>query len=117
MDTIAGNVLNVNTTRNAAGEAVPYRRRFAVLQAGDAANPKQAGVHVKEVALDKSPFNERFDPGHPDADPATGLVRTPNVDLAVEHVNLLEASRAYEANVTLMQTSKAMFNSALRLLA
>lgn len=117
MDVIAGNVLNINTTRNAAGEAVPYRRRFAVLQAGNAADPSQPGVHVAEVALDQTPFNERFDPGHPDADPATGMVKTPNVDLAVEHVNLLQASRAYEANVTLMQTSKAMFNSAIRLLA
>ena len=117
MDVIAGNVLNINTNRNAAGELSPYRRRVAVLQAGAANDPSRPGVHVAEVALDQSPFNERHDPGHPDADPATGIVKSPNVSLAVEQVNMLEASRAYEANVSLMQTSKAMFNSALRLLA
>ena len=117
MDVIAGNVANIHTTRNAAGELSPYRRRVAVLQAGDAGDPTKGGVHVSGISLDQSPFNQRFDPGNPDADPTTGIVQMPNVDLAVEQVNMLEASRAYEANVTLMQTSKAMFNSALRLLA
>ncbi len=117
MDVIAGNVLNVNTTRNAAGEAEPYRRRFAVLQPTDAGDPNKPGVSVAEIAKDSSQFDERYEPSHPDADPVSGMVKYPNVDLGTEYVNMLEATRAYEASVTLMQTSKSMFNSALRLLA
>ena len=120
MNTIAGNVLNLNTTRaatNADGAAVPYRRRVAMLAAGTADDPNAPGVHVDAIATDDSDFDERYEPGHPDADPLTGLVKYPNVDLSTEYVNMLDASRAYEANVTLMQTTKAMFNSSLRLLA
>jgi flagellar basal-body rod protein FlgC len=117
MDVIAGNVVNVQTTRNEQGESIPFRRRVAMLQATDATNPDKPGVHVSQVALDPSPFTERHDPGHPDADPQTGLVKYPNVDLTTEYVNMLEASRAYEANVSVMQTTRAMFNSALRLIA
>ena len=117
MDTIAGNVLNANTTRNADGESIPYRRRFAVLQAGTESNDNAPGVHVAEIKQDPRPFGERYEPGHPDADPETGLVKTPNVDVGTEYVNMMEASRAYEANVALMQTTKSMFNSALRLIA
>ena len=120
MNTIAGNVLNLNTTRAATGpdgSAVPYRRRVAMLASGTADDPAAAGVHVDEIATDDGAFDERYEPGHPDADPRTGLVKYPNVDLSTEYVNMLDASRAYEANVTLMQTTKAMFNSSLRLLA
>ena len=117
MDTIAGNVANLHTTRDADGNAIPYRRRVALLAPGDAADPSRPGVHVSRVATDPSPFDERYDPGHPDADPRTGRVKYPNVDLTTEHVNMLEASRAYDAGVTTMQTTKAMFNSALRLIA
>ena len=120
MDTIAQNIANANTTRNAAGQAVPYRRRFALFapgQAGDAAKP---GVRVEEIKLDQSPFTKHFEPGHPDAiktGPDAGYVLYPNVDLAVEYVNALEASRAYEANVTIMEVSKSMLNASLRLIA
>lgn len=117
LDTIAGNILNINTTRNAAGEPVPFRRRFAILAPGQADDASKPGVHVAEVALDRSPFQRRFDPGHPDADPKTGEVLLPNIDLSIEYVNALEASRAYEANVTMMEVTKAMINASLRLLA
>ncbi len=116
MDTIANNILNANTTRNEKGEKVPYRRRFVLFapgQGGDRAD--RAGVHVQQVELDNSPFRKQYQPGHPDAD-AQGYVQYPNVDVAIEYVNALEASRAYEANVTLMDVSKAMINASLRLL-
>jgi len=58
----------------------------------------------------------RHEPGHPDAD-ANGMVKYPNIDLSIEYVNALEASRAYEANISMMETTKAMMNSSLRLLA
>lgn len=120
LDTIAANILNANTTRNARGEPVPYRRRFAVFAPGQAGDPSRPGVHVAQIVQDSSGFQKRWDPGHPDAiktGPDAGYVLYPNVDLAVEYVNALEASRAYEANVTMMETSKAMLNSSLRLIA
>ena len=116
MDTIAGNVANINTTRNALGERVPYRRRFVVFSPGRAEDPSAPGVRVAQVALDRTPFRKVFDPGHADAD-KDGYVLFPNVDLAIEQVNMLDASRAYEANVTMMETTKAMINSTLRLIA
>jgi flagellar basal-body rod protein FlgC len=116
MDTIAGNIANINTLRDANGKPNPYRRRFVVFAPGQANDPSKPGVHVKSVQLDQSPLPKRFDPGNPDAD-KDGYVTYPNVDLSIEFVNALEASRAYEANVTMMDTAKSMFNSSLRILA
>ena len=116
MDTIAGNVLNINTTENERGEAVPYRRRFAVFQPGAPDDPSKGGVHVASIEQDPSAFRVAFEPGNKDAD-ADGYVKYPNVNLETEFVNMLEASRAYEANVTMMETTKSMINASLRLLA
>ena len=116
MDTIAGNVANVNTTRNEKGEAIPYRRRITYFAPGQPNAPEKPGVRVSEVSLDPAPFQKRYEPWNKDAG-ADGYVLYPNIDLAVEYVNMLEASRAYEANVTMMETSKAMINSSLRLMA
>jgi flagellar basal-body rod protein FlgC len=116
LDVIAANIANAATTRDTEGRANPFRRRLAVFAAGRADNKNAPGVHVQQIKQDLSPFVKKFEPGHPDAD-AQGYVRYPNVDLAVEYVNALEASRAYEANVTMMETTKAMLNASLRLLA
>jgi flagellar basal-body rod protein FlgC len=116
MDTIAGNVANIDVTRNENGEKIPYRRRFAVLASGEAHDASKPGVHVQEIAIDQTPFRKVYDPSHPDAD-ADGNLLMPNVDLAIEQVNMIEASRAYEANVTMMDSMKAMLNATLRLLA
>jgi flagellar basal-body rod protein FlgC len=116
LDTIAANLANLNTTRGADGRAEPYRRRFAVFAPGRSENVSAPGVRVSAIELDRSNFRKAYEPGHPDAD-AEGYVRYPNVDLAVETVNAMEASRAYEANVTAMEVTKAMINSTLRLIA
>lgn len=119
MDTVAMNIANMNTTRNPAGQPVPYRRRFVVFGPNQASRGDQAekpGVHVSEVKVDQSPFQRRYQPGHPDAGP-DGMVLYPNMDLTTEFVNALEASRAYEANVTTMEVTKQMMNATLRLLA
>ena len=116
LDTIAGNVANAHTTRDASGRVNPYRRRFAVLASGAANDPSRPGVHVKAVKQDPSPFRQVFDPGNADAD-TQGFVHYPNVDLAIEYVNALEASRAYEANITTMEVTKSMINATMRLLA
>lgn len=116
MDTIANNILNANTTRNEKGEKVPYRRRFVLFAPGQGPDHgNRAGVHVQNIEEDQSPFRKQYQPGHPDAD-AQGYVQYPNVDVAIEYVNALEASRAYEANITMMDVSKAMINASLRLL-
>src|SRR3954466_15760188 len=114
MDTIAGNVANINTTRNEKGEPVPFRRRLAVFQAGT--EDGSPGVHVARVDQDPAPFSKKYEPWNADAD-KDGYVQYPNIDLSIEYVNMLEASRAYEANVTMMETSKAMISSSLRLIA
>jgi flagellar basal-body rod protein FlgC len=116
MDTIAGNILHANTTRNERGEKVPYKRRFAVLAPGQADDPTKPGLHVSEIGIDSSPPVRKFEPGHPDAD-EKGFVSYPNIDPAIEYVNALEASRAYEANVTMMEVTKAMLSASLRIIA
>ncbi len=117
LDTIAQNIANINTTRGPNGEkGMPYRRRFVLFGQGQAGDRTRPGVHVAKVLQDPSPFILKSEPGNPDAD-ANGNVRYPNIDTSVEFVNALDASRAYEANVTMMETAKSMFNSTLRLLA
>ncbi|MDB5290207.1 MAG: flagellar basal-body rod protein FlgC [Phycisphaerales bacterium] len=116
LDTIAGNILHANTTRNERGEKVPYKRRFVVFAPGRADDPSKPGVHVSQVGIDNSAPLKKFEPGHPDAD-ADGYVYVPNIDTAIEYVNSIEATRAYEANITMMEVSKSMFNSSLRLIA
>lgn len=116
MDTIAGNVLNINTTENAKGEAAPYRRRFVVFQPGSPEDPSKPGVRVASIEQDPSDFRKVFEPGNKHAD-KDGFVSYPNVNLETEFVNMLEASRAYEANITMMETTKSMINASLRMLA
>jgi flagellar basal-body rod protein FlgC len=116
MDTIAGNLANANTTHDAAGKANPYRRRFAVFASGQPGNAGKPGVHVESVQADPGEFRRVLDPGNPDAGP-DGFVKYPNIDMTTEMVNAMEASRAYEANVTTMEVTKAMISSELRLIA
>ena len=73
------------------------------------------GVEVVSIAEDQAPNRMVYDPGHPDAN-AEGYVSMPNVDPVTEMVDLIAASRAYEANVTAMQTAKSMFSKTLDLL-
>jgi len=119
LDVIAGNVANMYTTRGIDGE--PYRRRVALFAEGDPGRGQDApGVHVSNVVRDSSPFRKEFNPSHPDAvktGPDAGYVLMPNVDLSTEMVNAMAAARAYEANVTVMETTKTLASSALRLLA
>ena len=116
LDTIAANIANAQTTHDAAGRPNPYRRRFVVFEPGRPDNPNAPGVRVSRVGLDQSAFNLRHEPWSKDAD-ANGYVKYPNIDTSIEYVNALEASRAYEANISMLETSKAMINSTLRLIA
>ena len=119
LDVIAGNIAMKDVTRDAAGNSVPYRRRVALF-APNAANGSGApGVHVESVVEDPSPFALRWAPNHVDAIQSgkhKGYVRYSNVDYHTEMVNAMTAARAYEANVTVMEMTKRMASTALRLI-
>jgi flagellar basal-body rod protein FlgC len=123
MDVTAGNLANAQTTQGANGQ--PYRRREVVLQeasgesfgsilASKSSSPVN-GVQVAGIVEDPTPPRRVYDPGHPDAD-AQGYVTLPNVNPVTEMVDLISASRSYEANVTAMQTAKQLFSKTLELL-
>jgi flagellar basal-body rod protein FlgC len=116
MNIVSANIANLQTTRAPDGSIAPFQRRMAVFAPGDAATGSDLGVHVQEIALDTAPFRRVHEPGHPDAD-AQGYVAYPNIDPAIEMMNMLEASRAYEANITAAEATKSMMNTTLRLLA
>ncbi len=123
MDVTAENLANAQTTRTAAGG--PYQRQEVVLQRvggfgatlqGAMSNsPVPGGVQVAGIVSDPTPDKLVYDPGHPDAN-AQGYVRMPNVSSVTEMVDLIGESRAYEANVTAMQTAKQMYTKTLDLL-
>jgi len=123
MDVTAGNLANAQTTQGANGQ--PYRRREVVLQEASgqsfgsilasASTSPVNGVQVAGIVEDPAPARRVYDPGHPDAD-AQGYVTLPNVNPVTEMVDLISASRSYEANVTAMQTAKQLFSKTLELL-
>lgn len=118
MEVIASNLANATSTRSSRGG--PYRRLLTVLSADEqrlqGTNSRTsfagAGVRVLGVVEDPSPFALRYDPTHPDAN-AEGYVAMPNVEPATEMVDLITASRAYEANVTALNAAKQMAMKAL----
>jgi flagellar basal-body rod protein FlgC len=115
LDTIASNIANINTPIGPDGKS-PYRRLMTVFQSQRTADGG-AGVRVKQIAQDMtSPMREKHEPSSRYAD-SRGIVTYPNIDLSTEMVNALETTRAYEANVTAIETTKSMINATLRLFA
>ena len=120
MNTIAGNLANARTTRTEQGG--PYKRLDPVFEAvsidhDDGWTGSQRGVSAVRVARiveDTRPGQMVYEPGHPDAN-AAGYVEYPNVNVVEEMVNLITASRAYEAGVTSIDTVKQMAKSAIDL--
>ncbi len=120
MNVASSNLANASTTRTAEGG--PYKRRDVVLtsraMAADAlGNVSQAdravrGVAVDEIIEDTSPPKLEYDPGHPDAD-ENGYVAYPNVSAIEEMVDMITASRAYEAGITTLTTAVQMAERAL----
>jgi flagellar basal-body rod protein FlgC len=117
MEVIANNIANANSTKSANGG--PFRRQdvvFAEVLGGAAGEaPSFGGVQAVELVEDPSELPRVYMPGHPDAD-ADGMVTMPNVNLPVEMVNLLTASRAYEANLKAAQTFRTLNEQALILI-
>ena len=141
MDTISSNIANVNTTRNEFGEKQVYKKKevnfkemaikkgfgfpkgnvsvefdppeepYLVGGVTMGNNTIAKGVAVDSITDAINPTRIIYDPTHPDAD-EDGYVELPNVNVVEEMVNMVNASRAYEANVTIAQTTKAMIQSA-----
>ncbi|MBE3590243.1 MAG: flagellar basal body rod protein FlgC [Firmicutes bacterium] len=124
LDLVANNLANADTTRTPGGG--PYRRQLPVFAPGGVADGvlaaaagaaipgagEAAGVTVVGIVSDPAPGPLRYDPTHPDAGP-DGFVRLPNVDPTKEMVDLVAASRAYQANVTAFEAGKNMFRAGL----
>jgi flagellar basal-body rod protein FlgC len=127
MDVISSNIANADTTRGSIvnGKWVPYQRKMVVMepQASDpfssylktAMNKDTGeGVKVTKIIDDSTPPKLVYNPTHPDAD-QNGYVAMPNVDVLKEMVDMISASRSYEANVTALNASKAMISKALEI--
>lgn len=130
MDVISNNIANVNTTRTENG--TPFKRKYVIFQPREAQNKNFARVLAGEIRLDE--FGKKagdgvrataivadntqgkmiYDPGHPDAN-RDGYVEMPNVNIVNEMVDMITASRAYEANVTTINAAKSMAGQALNI--
>jgi len=116
MNTIAGNIANAHTTRDAEGNKTAYQRRYVTFEAMGRPNDPGGNAVEYEVKVDEAAPRKVLQPGHPDAD-ADGFVSYPNVNLVTEFVNAVEAARAYEANVVAIEMSKQMAQTGLRIIA
>lgn len=131
MDVVSSNIANAQTTRarmNVDGEYEPYRRKMAILKPNEQSfrsHLKKAsmyqdrqslvsGVTVHSIIEDQEPFKQVYNPFHPDAN-EEGFVQLPNVDPLEEMVDLMSATRSYEANVTALNASKGMLMKALEI--
>lgn len=118
LDTISSNLANLSTTRNEQGQPEAYRARYVTFQTDeDLTTPGGgAGVLVNEVKVSDAPPVPHYAPGHPDAN-AEGYVMMPNIDMTTEFVDALQATRAYEANVGVIEISKDLGRQTLQIIA
>lgn len=131
MDAISNNIANAQSTRSAEDPNMPYQRQRVlftpIAQGGTFASALQSNLQSPgqgvKAAVEKdaeTPFKLVYDPSHPDAikdvnDPMYGYVRMPNVDVSMEMVDMISASRGYEANVTAVNAAKGMAMKALEI--
>jgi flagellar basal-body rod protein FlgC len=118
LNAISSNIANISTTRNENGEPEAYQPRYVTFQtdADLATNGGGMGVKVGTVEYSQAPPLLKYEPGHPDANPK-GFVAYPNVDMTTEFVDALEATRAYEANIGVLEITKDMGNRTLQIIA
>ena len=122
MNVIAANMANANTTKTPEGG--PYQRRDVVFQSTPALERGASfssmlrrnlnEVRVSDILVDDKPARQVYDPAHPDAD-VDGYVFMPNVQVLSEMVDMISASRGYEANVTVIETTKSMITKTLEI--
>jgi flagellar basal-body rod protein FlgC len=122
MENTATNLANVHTTRTEEGG--PYRKKDVVFSTSDVSGTtqfgplfreKSEGVKVEEVLESEKPFEQVYDPYHPDAN-TEGYVEFPNVNVIEEMSDMVAATRAYEANINMMNTTKEMFIKTLEII-
>ena len=113
MRVIAENIANADTTSTAGG-GEPYRRQTAIFQPLEMEGGGK-GVRVARVQSDTAPFKTEYNPQHPAAD-AKGYVQMPNVDPLIEALDMKEAQRAYEANLSVIETARSMGSRTLDIL-
>lgn len=126
MDVVSSNIANAETTRSefVDGEWQPYKRKVVQLQENSFESQLQKamgtqdssseGVKVESIREDQEPFKLVYNPTHPDAN-EEGYVEMPNIDIVKEMVDMMSASRSYEANVTALNATKSMYMKALEL--
>lgn len=125
MDIITQNLTNIDTTRTANGG--PYKRKTVIFKEIEPSNKFSGflnkamgnddisrGVKVSEIVEDKSEGPIEYNPNHPDAD-ENGYVKKPNVNVVEEMVNMISSNRAYEANITAINTTKSMIAKTLEI--
>jgi flagellar basal-body rod protein FlgC len=119
---IASNMANISTTHNEEGQPIPYQPKFVVFEEDTSIQgPGGApGVRVASVETSQVEPNYKYQPGHPDAikdGPRAGYVAYPNIDMTTEFVDALEATRAYEANIGVIEVTKNMTEQSLKIIA
>jgi flagellar basal-body rod protein FlgC len=114
MRVIAENIANADSTADKPG-ADPYRRKVPSFQRHFDRDLEANVVEMGRVAIDRTAFRTRFDPGHPAADDK-GEVKLPNVNSLIETVDMREAQRSYEANLNLISATRRMISRTLEIL-
>ena len=120
LNAISSNMANMSTLQNEDGEAEPYQARYPIFQTDEAKTTRYgaAGVKVASMNVEEVEPLYKYQPHHPLAikeGPKKGYVAYPNVNMINEFVDALEASRAYEANIGVIEATKAMGNQTLRI--
>lgn len=118
LNAISSNIANISTTHNELGQPVPYQARYAIFKTDDQLTTSDGalGVKVDSIQIDQTPPVLKFQPGHPDAN-EQGMVAYPGIDMLTEFVDAMEATRAYEANIGVMEVTKNLAQQTLRILA
>ena len=118
LNAISSNMANMSTTRNELGQPEAYQPRYVVFKTEETprTDAGAVGVNVSAVETDQRPPRLKYQPGHPDAN-TEGYVAYPDIDMTVEFVDALEATRAYEANVGVFEITKNLAQQTLRILA
>lgn len=121
LNTISGNIANMSTLQNEKGEAKPYQPRFTLLETDEQKTVEGAsGVKLGSIEVDQSEPLYRYNPDHPLAIQEgkwKGYVAYPNINMNEQFVDALEASRAYEANIGVMEVTKSLNEQTLSILA
>jgi len=118
LDAISSNMANMSTTRNEKGEAEAYTPRYVTFQTDSDLSTHGGGQGVKVASVEYADVepNMKYQPGHPDAND-DGFVAYPNVDMTTEFVDALSATRAYEANIGVIEITKDLGQRTLQILA